>query len=63
VLAAAQEAVEAGDIDGYLALLIEDAVFMPQNVAAKNGDDLWRRRRAFLGRVTIWYLQFARGEM
>ena len=55
-------AIEAGDVDRYLALLSDDAVFMPQNVATKTGDDLRQWLRDFLDRVTIKYLQFAHGE-
>lgn len=55
-------AIEAGDIHRYLALLSDDAVFMPQNVANKTGDDLRQWLREFLDRVTIKYLQFAHGE-
>lgn len=65
VFAATEEevaAVEAGDIHRYLALLSDDAVFMPQNAAAKTGDDLRSWLRDFLDRVTIKYLQFAHGE-
>jgi ketosteroid isomerase-like protein len=54
--------IEAGDIRGYLALLSDDAVFMPQNVASKTGDDLRQRLRGFLDRVAIEYLRFAHGE-
>jgi ketosteroid isomerase-like protein len=55
-------AIESGDIDRYLALLSDDAVFMPQNVAAKTGCDLRQWLRDFLDQVTIKYLQFTHGE-
>jgi ketosteroid isomerase-like protein len=56
-------AIEAGDADRYLALLGDDAVFMPPNIAAKTGDDLRQWLRDFLDRVTIKYLQFTHGEI
>jgi len=55
-------AVEAGDIDRYLALLSGDAVFMPQNDTAKSGAELHQWLRDFLARVTIRYDEFAHGE-
>lgn len=55
-------AIEAGDIDRYLALLSDDAVFMPQNASAKTGDELRQWLRDFLERITIKYLKFAHGE-
>jgi len=32
--------LEVGDIERYLSLLSPEAVFMPQNVAAKSGHEL-----------------------
>jgi ketosteroid isomerase-like protein len=55
-------AVEAGDIDRYLSLLSDDAVFLPQNVSTKTGEDLRQWLREFLDRVSIRYLEFAHGE-
>ena len=55
-------AIEAGDIDRYVAVLSDDAVFMPQNVDSKTGDDLRQWLRDFLNRVTIKYVEFAHGE-
>ncbi len=55
-------AIEAGEADGYFALLSEDAVFMPPNVSSKTGDDLREWLRGFLERVTIKYVEFAHGE-
>jgi ketosteroid isomerase-like protein len=65
VLAVTEEekaAIGAGDIQRYLALLSEDAVFMPQNVFAKTGDELRRWLADFLQRTTIKYLSFVHGE-
>jgi ketosteroid isomerase-like protein len=55
-------AIEAGDIRRYLALLSDDAVFMPQNVHSKTGDELRAWLADFLERVKITYLDFVHGE-
>jgi ketosteroid isomerase-like protein len=55
-------AIEADDIGRYLALLSDDAIFMPQNVRTKTGDELRRWLAEFLERVTIKYHDFAHGE-
>ncbi len=55
-------AIEAGDIRRYLALLSDDAVFMPQNVHSKTGDELRRWLADFLERFTIKYHDFAHTE-
>lgn len=55
-------AIEAGDIGKYLSVLSPDAVFMPQNVAAKSGDDLRNWLRDFLEQVSIKLQHFAHGE-
>jgi len=55
-------AIEAGDIDRYLSLLSDDAVFMPQNASAKTGDELRQWLQDFLERTTIKYLEFSHGE-
>jgi ketosteroid isomerase-like protein len=55
-------AIEAGDLQRYLALLSDDAVFMPQNVHTKSGDELRRWLAEFLERVTIEYHDFAHRE-
>ncbi len=55
-------AIEDGAADSYFALLSDDAVFMPPNVAAKSGDDLRQWLRDFLERVTIKYVDFTHGE-
>lgn len=56
------KAVEAGDLDAYLCLLTDDAVFLPQNDSAKSGDELRRWLRDFLKRVAIKYTGFTHGE-
>jgi ketosteroid isomerase-like protein len=55
-------AIEAGDVQRYLALLSDDAIFMPQNVHSKTGDELREWLAEFLDRVAIKYHDFAHGE-
>jgi ketosteroid isomerase-like protein len=55
-------AIEAGDIGRYLALLSDDAVFLPPSLPAKTGDDLHGWLRDFLERVAIHYLDLTHGE-
>jgi len=55
-------AIEAGDIEMYLSLLSPEAVFMPQNVAEKTGDELRSWLRDFLKRASIKFHNFAHGE-
>ncbi len=65
VIAVADEeasAIRTGDIDRYLAILTEDAMFMPPNLLPKTGDELRLWLRAFLERVTVEYLHFEHGE-
>lgn len=56
------KAVESGEIERYLPLLTEDAVFMPQNQTTKTGAELRPWLRAFLERVSIRYTRFDHGE-
>jgi len=55
-------AIEAADTNKYLALLCDDAVFMPQNDSAKSGEELRRWLRDFLQRTTIRYVTFTHQE-
>lgn len=55
-------AIEAGDIHRYLAVLSDNAVFMPPNVSAKSGEELRQWLGDFLERIAIKYLDFAHGE-
>ena len=55
-------AIEAGDIHRFLSLLSDDAVFMPQNVHTKTGDELRAWLADFLERFTIKYHDFAHTE-
>jgi len=65
IIAVADEEVNAirtGDIDRYLTILTDDAMFMPPNLLPKTGDELRLWLRAFLERVTVEYLHFEHGE-
>jgi ketosteroid isomerase-like protein len=55
-------AVSTGDLDRYLAILTEDAVFMPPNLLPKTGNELRRWLGDFLERVSVEYLHFVHGE-
>jgi ketosteroid isomerase-like protein len=48
-------AIEAGDIEDYLALLSPDVAFMPQNAPIKSGEELCRWMAEFLRRMTVHY--------
>lgn len=56
------KAIEACDLDRYLSLLSQDAVFMPQNQTIKTGDELKPWLLAFLDRVSVRYTRFDHGE-
>jgi len=55
-------AIQDGDIQRYLALLTDDAVFLPPNLTAKAGEELRRWLSEFLEQVSVESLQFAHGE-
>jgi ketosteroid isomerase-like protein len=55
-------AISAGDIDRYLAILTENATFMPPNLPPRRGDELRQWLRDFLERFTVEYLEFVHGE-
>jgi ketosteroid isomerase-like protein len=55
-------AIEAGDINRYLALLSDNAVFMPQNTTAKTGSELRLWLRDFLERMSIKYDTYTHEE-
>lgn len=61
---AGQEAaeIEAGDFKRYLALLSDDALFMPPNVLPKAGDELREWLRDFLERYSVEYLKLTDDE-
>jgi ketosteroid isomerase-like protein len=55
-------AIAAGDIRRYLAILSDDAVFLPPNSLPKTGDDLREWLRDFVTRFTVEWLDFLHGE-
>ncbi len=64
IVTAAQEAtaMRVGDMEQYLAILCEDAVYMPPNTEAKQGAELRQWLREFVeNNVTEW-LRFEHGQ-
>lgn len=55
-------AIRNNDIKAYLAILADDAVFMPPNLPAKQGDELRLWLDEFLWSVTVQWLEFTRVE-
>jgi ketosteroid isomerase-like protein len=55
------EVIASGDIDGYLGLLADDAVFLPPNTPAKAGRELRTWLRDFLQRASVEWLDYADG--
>ncbi len=65
VIAVADEeaaAIETGDARRYLALLADDALFMPPNSLAKQGEELREWLRDFVERFRVQYLRFTHDE-
>jgi len=65
VLAVSNEEVDAirdGDINRYLAILADDAVFLPPNVSPKSGDELRHWLTDFLQRVRVEWTKFIHEE-
>jgi ketosteroid isomerase-like protein len=60
---AEREAVASGDIDQYLGVLTDDAIFMPPNSVAKAGAELREWLRAFLADVQVEWLSFVSTEV
>lgn len=54
--------MSTGDMRRYLAILADDAVFMPPNSAAKSGDELRAWLREFVEGFKTEWLAFAHGE-
>ena len=52
------QSISVGDIKAYLALLTEDAIFMPPASHAKEGEELREWLRDCLERFTVEYLEF-----
>ena len=64
VMAAAEReaaVIAAGDIDRYLDLLADDAVFLPPNTAAKTGSELRAWLREFLATSSVEWLEYVDG--
>jgi ketosteroid isomerase-like protein len=55
-------AISAGDFDRYLAILTDDAVYLPPNLPPKNGKELHAWLRDFLERFSIEWLRFIHDE-
>jgi ketosteroid isomerase-like protein len=55
-------AIEAGDFKRYLAILADDALFMPPGSLAKTGEELREWLRDFVDRYSVRYLKFAHDE-
>jgi len=56
------EAIGSGSLERYLAILTDDAVFMPPNLLPKSGEELRQWLRDFLDQFTVEYLRFAHGD-
>ena len=56
------EAMARGDVDAYLALLDEEAVFLPPGLLPKEGAELHNWMRQFLTGFTIEWIQFTHDE-
>lgn len=55
-------AIEAGDAQRYLALLADDALFMPPDSLAKQGEELREWLRGFVERFHVQYLRLTHDE-
>ncbi|MGD0922495.1 MAG: DUF4440 domain-containing protein [Terriglobia bacterium] len=65
VIAATDEevaAIEASDFRRYLALLTDDALFMPPNALAKAGEELREWLRDFVDGYSVEYLKLTHDE-
>jgi ketosteroid isomerase-like protein len=65
VIAATDEeaaAIEGGDFIRYLAVLTDDALFMPPNSPAKAGEELRAWLRDFVDRYRVKYLKLTHDE-
>jgi ketosteroid isomerase-like protein len=56
------DAIRAGDIGRYLAILSADAVFLPPNLRPKTGEDLRDWLRDFVQRVSVEWTRFTHEE-
>jgi len=55
-------AIASDDIAGYLAILDDEAMFLPPNLAPKQGADLRGWLRDFLQRFAVQWLSYAHEE-
>ncbi len=55
-------AIEDDDIDGYLAVLSEDALFQPPGLPSMGGEELRAWLREFLGQWRVEWLGFKHDE-
>jgi ketosteroid isomerase-like protein len=65
VIAAAEQepaAMQSGDMNQYLGILSEDAVFMPPNMPAIQGDELRQWLREFVNSNRIEWPKFEHGK-
>jgi ketosteroid isomerase-like protein len=56
-------AIEASDFKRFLALLTDDALFMPPNLHTKAGEGLREWLRDFVDRYSVEYLKLTHDEM
>ncbi|MGB7546571.1 MAG: nuclear transport factor 2 family protein [Terracidiphilus sp.] len=61
-IALERDAMESGNIDRYLALLTDDAIFMPPNSPSKTGGELRSWLRGFLEGFPVEWLSFVSTE-
>ncbi len=55
-------AIGTGNLERYLSILVDDAVFMPPNSPEKAGPELRNWLAGFLESVTVEYHSFAHGD-
>jgi len=56
-------AIESGDLEPYLGVLTDDAVFMPPNSHPKEGEELREWLRAFVEGFRVEWLSFVSTEV
>ncbi|MGB9071817.1 MAG: DUF4440 domain-containing protein [Terriglobales bacterium] len=55
-------AMQSGDMNEYLTILCEDAVFLPPNTPAKRGEELRQWLREFVNSNLVEWPKFEHGE-
>lgn len=63
VIGIERDAMESGNIDRYLAVLTDDAIFMPPNSPSKTGAELRNWLRSFVEGFRVEWLSFVSTEM